>query len=126
MRRVAVLWVLAAALAAPAASAAEAGDPAAGQRAFIQCAACHSTAEGAPNKVGPNLHGIFGAKAATRPGYTYSPALQASGVTWTDATLDAWLTRPSALVPGTKMVFAGIPDAGHRADLIAYLKQATQ
>jgi len=104
------------------ATSAEAGGNAAnGSSVFDRCAICHANAKVAPNKIGPNLFGIVGRKAATYPGFAYSSALKSAGITWTDAKLDAWITSPSAVVPGTSMAFAGIPNANQRADLIAYL-----
>jgi cytochrome c len=71
--------------------------------------------------VGPSLFGVVGRPAGTAPGYNYSEANKSSGKTWDDATLDTYLTNPKALVPGTKMVFPGLPDAADRANVIAYL-----
>ncbi|HET9628664.1 MAG TPA: hypothetical protein VFP14_04190, partial [Novosphingobium sp.] len=85
--------------AAPAAAAASSGGAPA---SFAQCAACHSTVPG-KHGIGPNLAGVYGTKAGEIPGYTFSPALKASGLTWDDATLDKWLAGPMKLVPGTKM-----------------------
>ncbi|CAM3209633.1 hypothetical protein SPAN111604_10520 [Sphingomonas antarctica] len=96
-------------------------DPVRGSRLFLQCRACHTVAPGAANTVGPNLAGIFGTKAAMRSDYTYSAALTKSGITWTPVVLNAFIKRPTAAVPGTKMGFAGVADATARADLIAYL-----
>jgi len=111
--------------AALAASPAAAQTPdARGKRLFLQCQACHSLKKDEPHKLGPNLAGVAGAKAASREGYVYSPALAKSGLTWDDATLDRWLERPSALVPGNKMVFAGLPRADDRRAVVAYLKSA--
>ncbi|WP_429615188.1 c-type cytochrome [Sphingobium olei] len=111
------------ALAGPA--AAQAPDAALGKRVFMRCMACHNVAANAPNKIGPNLYGIVGKKAAAIPGFRYSTALQKSGISWDVATLDKWLTRPSAVVPGTSMVFAGIGKPEERQALIAYLKKPT-
>ncbi len=114
------LFVAPVALATQAAPAV-APNPVRGGQLFLQCRACHSVAPGAPNAIGPNLTGVVGARAATRPGYSYSPALAKSGLVWTSATLDGFLKRPSQAVPGTKMSFAGVADATTRADIIAYL-----
>ncbi len=108
-----------------AASPALAAAPA-GPRLYLQCQSCHSLAAGAPHKVGPNLNGVIGAKAASRPGYAYSPALTASGLVWDDATLDRWLAKPSAVVAGSKMLYPGMPSAPDRQALIAYLKAASR
>lgn len=104
---------------------AQAQDAAAGKRAFLKCAACHAIAKGAPNKIGPNLFGVVGRKAGTAPGFRYSAAMKAKGasITWDAATLDKWLARPSAVIPGTSMAFGGVPNAAERASIIAYLKK---
>ena len=101
--------------------AAPVGNAATGAKLFLQCRACHTVAPGAPHTVGPNLAGVMGSKAATRPRYTYSPALQNSKLSWDKPTMDAWLTRPSKLVPGNKMAFGGMANPQARADVIAYL-----
>ncbi len=101
-----------------------AGDPEKGKRFYIFCQACHSINAGGMNKVGPNLHGVIGNAAAQVEGFIYSDALAAADITWDEATIDRWITRPSETVPGTTMVFAGINDPQQRLDLIAYLKQA--
>ncbi len=102
-----------------------AGDPVMGGRLFLQCRACHTVGPAEMSGVGPNLNGVVGAKAASRAGYSYSPALAKSGIVWNADTLDAFLTKPSALVPGTKMPFAGVASPIWRADLIAYLATLT-
>lgn len=89
---------------------------------FAQCAVCHSVAKGGKAGVGPNLWGTAGTPAAQKPGFAYSPALRSAGLVWDDATLDKWLQKPMALVPGTRMTFAGLPDAAKREAVIAYLK----
>jgi cytochrome c len=93
-----------------------------GRLLYIQCRACHELKAGAPNKVGPNLHGIMGQRAAQVAGFAYSPALRAANLTWDRATLDRWLERPSAVVPGNSMAFAGVADAKDRAALITYIE----
>ena len=116
------LAVVILALAGPGAVAGEDGNAAAGARVWRTCSACHTIAPGEPHRVGPNLRGIVGAVAATRPGYAYSAALRRANLVWDRPTLDAWLTRPQALVPGTRMTFAGLARAEDRADVIAYLR----
>ncbi|MET0364049.1 MAG: cytochrome c family protein, partial [Sphingobium sp.] len=98
-----------------------AGDAATGQKLFLQCRACHSVQEGAPSGVGPNLSGVVGSKAASQVKYSYSPAMAKSGIVWTTDSLNQFLTRPSALVPGTRMAFAGVVAQKGRDDIIAYL-----
>ncbi len=97
-----------------------------GKLLFIQCRACHELKEGEPNKVGPNLHGLIGRKVASVSDFSYSAALKGQDFTWSPATLDKWIERPSAVAPGTAMAFAGIASAQDRAALIAYLVAETQ
>lgn len=94
-----------------------------GKLIFMRCAACHSVVPNAPAKVGPNLNGVAGRRSAAVPGFNYSTALKGAKLTWNDATLDSWLRRPTGLVPGTSMVFAGLPSADDRKAVIAYLKK---
>jgi cytochrome c len=93
-----------------------------GRLLYIQCRACHEIKAGAPHKVGPNLHGIMGLKAAQIAGFNYSQALRAADLVWDRATLDRWLERPSAVVPGNTMAFAGIANPKDRAALITYIE----
>jgi cytochrome c len=105
----------------PACASLAAGDAAAGQAIFhTKCALCHSAVAG-QNRVGPSLFGVVGRKAGSAANYNYSDANKNSGKTWDDATLDVYLTNPKALVPGTKMIFPGLADAGDRGHVIAYL-----
>lgn len=104
----------------------QAQDPAKrGQVLFLQCRSCHAVAAGEAHKVGPNLHGLFGAKAASRPGFAYSPALSASGIVWSPQTLDRYLESPAKMVKGTRMAFAGVSRPEDRAAIIAWLQTAT-
>lgn len=96
------------------------GDPVHGKVVFDQCKVCHSLDAG-KNGVGPSLKGIVGTPAADVAGYTFSPAMKKSGLTWTPETLSAFLQSPMKKVPGTKMPFAGLPNAKDRDDVIAYL-----
>jgi cytochrome c len=127
MRRLSLLAVtaaLGAALVVPfTARSAPTGDPQAGARAFATCSACHTRTAAEPLRMGPTLAGAYGKKAGSNDArYAYSPALKAANITWTDKSLDAWLTKPGAVAPGTKMAFAGVPDPQVRANIIAYLK----
>lgn len=106
-------------------AAATAGSARRGRLLFLQCRSCHSLDEGGMNKVGPNLYGLFGSAAGKVEGFVYSQALVESGIVWSPETLDAWLAAPSDLVPGNRMIFTGIADPQDRADLIAYLREAT-
>ena len=98
------------------------GDPTRGEQIYHRCQGCHSIDA---NRVGPRHAGLFGRRAGSLDDYSYSDAMRAAGIVWDATTLDQFLAAPRKFIPGTKMPFAGIPDAQERADLIAYLKQAT-
>ncbi len=102
---------------------ATAGDPTAGAQVFKKCLACHAVGEGAQVKLGPVLNGLIGRKAGTYEGYNYTDANKNSGLVWDEATLAIYLKNPKASIPGTKMVFPGLPKDKDIEDLIAYLKQ---
>lgn len=97
-----------------------------GERVFLRCRSCHTLKEGEQNITGPNLHGIFAAKAGQKPGFAYSDALAAADIIWDEQSFDSWIENPRKMVPGNKMVFAGISKQEDRAALIEYLKVATQ
>jgi cytochrome c len=101
------------------------GDAARGEKRFEECAACHSVERGV-NNVGPSLAGIFTRKAGELPDFRYSPAMKRSGIAWSPQTLDSFVGDPQKLVPANRMPYAGMADAGARADLIAYLREATK
>jgi cytochrome c len=98
-------------------------DAAASEKVFAKCKICHQIGEGAKNFVGPVLNGILGRHAGTYPDYHYSDANKNSGITWDEATLKEYLKDPKAKVPGTKMVFPGLPSEEDIANVISYLKQ---
>ena len=97
-------------------------DLANGELHFALCRSCHTITPDGPDMTGPNLHGVWGRRAGSKPGYVYSAQLKATGWTWNAATLDHWLYDPRAAVPGTKMSFYGLHDDADRRDVIAYLR----
>jgi len=114
--------VLAAALVALAAPAfaQDAGDPAKGRTLFQrQCSACHQVAS-TRNGGGPHLQGVIGRPAASVEGFNYSPALKASGITWSVEEVDAFLANPQGKVRGTRQGVRVTNDADRR-DIVAYL-----
>jgi cytochrome c len=103
------------------------GDAAKGQAAFAKCAICHQVGATAQNAVGPELNKIVGRKAASAPGFAYSPGMKKlgdDGWVWTPENIDKWITNPKAMLPDSPMaqLFPGVADAQERADIIAYLK----
>lgn len=111
---------------APAGATFAAGNVERGTRVFSSCIACH-TLEPDRHLTGPSLAGLWGRKAAAVETYRrYSDALKRSDLVWEQGTLDVWLRSPQKLVPGNSMQFEGLPDAGARADLLAFLKAASE
>jgi cytochrome c len=97
-------------------------DPAKGADVFKKCASCHNAAQGGANGIGPNLWGIIGAKHAHSPTFAnYSDGMKAMPGVWDFEAMNAWLTKPSAYLKGTKMNFAGLSKPEDRANLIVYL-----
>ena len=97
-----------------------------GEQLFVECRTCHALDAGAtPNALGPTLAGLIGRKAAAVEDFRYSPAMRRSNLAWNRQTLDAFLADPQKVVPGNRMPYSGLADARERADLIAYLSQAT-
>jgi cytochrome c len=101
-----------------------------GTQTAKQCQACHNFQEGQGPKVGPDLYGIVDRPVASVSGFNYSSALKGAaqklGGKWTFDALNKWLTKPSAVAPGTAMTFAGLSNEKQRADVIAYLDTLSQ
>jgi cytochrome c len=98
------------------------GNAEAGAAVFkTHCAACHVLDEGV-NRVGPSLYQKIGATAGQVEGFRYSKANAESGIVWTEEQMFTYLGNPQAVIPGTIMAFAGLPNPQERADVIAYLK----
>ena len=97
------------------------GDAAKGKLVFAQCRTCHVT-DPEVNRTGPSLAGIIGRKAGEVKGYKYSPANADSGLTWSEEQMYVYLEDPQRIIPKTKMIYAGLPNAQDRADIVAFLK----
>ncbi len=97
-------------------------DPAEGEGKAKPCMACHNFEKGGPNKVGPNLWNIVGAKHAHLDNFSYSTALTEFAGVWTYEELNAFLYKPKKYIAGTKMNYAGIKKEEDRAKLIAWLR----
>ena len=98
-----------------------------GARLFRKCRMCHALSESDENKAGPTLHHLFGRRAGAVAGYAYSPALRASSLVWSEQTVDRLFAEgPEVVAPGSKMPLQKMPNAQDRADLIGFLKRATE
>ncbi len=76
---------------------------------------------------GPSLSELWNRKAGGLSTFMrYSPAMKSAGIVWDDKTLDEWLKDPQHVIPGNQMTFPGIKEPQPRADLLAFLKEATR
>lgn len=100
-----------------------AADPAAGEKTFGKCKACHSIEQGGPNKVGPNLWNVVDRDKAAIADFEYSGALSELEGEWTYENLYKFLKSPKDYAPGNKMTFGGLKKSEDRADVIAYLRE---
>ena len=101
------------------------GDVERGRELYRQCKRCHQVGGGAEHRIGPHLNDLFGRAAGSLADFRYSPAMKAAGsggLVWTETTLDTFLSDPPALVPRSRMSFAGMVRADDRADLLAWLR----
>ena len=97
-----------------------------GRLVFGPCRTCHYPEQAMGHNNGPNLHRIFGKVAGKQAGFEYySDTFKRADFVWTPALLDLWLADPLGMFPDTTMMSPGVPDPQRRADLIAYLKQAS-
>jgi cytochrome c len=96
-----------------------------GEAKFAICRSCHTLSQGGEDMTGPNLWGIFGRKAGSKPGFTYSDELKNAGWTWDADRIDKWITDPRHVLPDTKMTFVGMQSPTDRRDVIAFLKVQT-
>jgi cytochrome c len=97
-------------------------DVTAGKTVAIKCEQCHDISKGGPNKIGPELWNVIGRPRASEPGFSYSSAMNEDHAPWTYASLFKYLKSPQAVVPGTKMSFAGLHSESDRVNLLAYLR----
>jgi cytochrome c len=94
-----------------------------GEHSFNKCVPCHSIGPDAQNKIGPELNGLDGRHSGTAVNFSYSDANKNSGIVWNEATFKQYIKNPQAMIPGTKMIFAGIKNEQEINDLWAYVSQ---
>ena len=99
------------------------GDANRGKKVFNKCKACHTTADGGKNGIGPNLWDVVNDVPGSREGFNYSSAMRGlSDKPWNYDNLNAFLTKPKTYAKGTKMTFVGLRKAKDRANVIFYLR----
>ncbi len=125
MRTSGIASLLVAGALALGAQSALAQDAAKGEKVYKKCKACHAL-EAGKKKVGPSLAGIFGRKAGTVEGFKYSKAMVDSGIVWDAETISAYMADPKGYIPKNRMAFPGLKKEADRANLIAYLKEASK
>jgi cytochrome c len=98
-----------------------------GAEVFQACAACHTLTPDGGNRAGPTLHGVFGRRIATAPGYNFSPALRQLDIVWNAETIaKLFEVGPAQYTPGTKMPEQQIGSAADREALVRFLERATR
>jgi cytochrome c len=101
------------------------GDP--GAQVFRACVACHTLDPDSGNRAGPTLHGIFGRRIATLPGYNFSEGLKRLDIVWTPETVaKLFEIGPATYTPGTKMPEQRIGSPEDRDALVKFLERATK
>jgi len=105
----------------PVAVSAEDAEMARGKLLFVSCAICHTTNAGGFSTIGPNLAGVLGSIAGSKEGFAFSEALKASGIVWTEDSLDKYLESPATFLPGGTMAFVGILNEYDRKAVLTYL-----
>jgi cytochrome c len=126
MKRLVPIAMALAVLAAGPGRAEGLGDPERGAQLYSQCSGCHEVGQGAENRIGPHLNGVFGRRAGAFEDFNYSRSLERAGndgLVWDLVTLDAYIQNPRILVSGTRMSFRGLKEQQDRDDVLAYLRQ---
>ena len=101
------------------------GDPIRGKKVFNKCTACHALREG-KHKIGPSLYQVIGRKAGTAAGFKRYRGLKGADWTWTEETLDLFLTNPKKFVKKKadkrSSMLLKLKERKDRDDVISYLK----
>jgi len=96
-----------------------------GAKIYKRCKACHTLEDGGKHKVGPNLWNIYGMKAGSKEGFSYSKAMAASEIIWDETTMDAYITKPSTFMKGNRMSFIGLKKQEDRDAVQLYMQSKT-
>ena len=103
------------------------GDSDRGRLIFGQCRTCHYPEKGVGHNNGPSLHQIFGKVIGSQKGFEYySEFFTKASFVWTPAFMFHWLANPMQMFPESTMMSLGVVDPQERADLIAYLVEASE
>ena len=103
------------------------GNPDRGRLIFGQCRTCHYPEKGVGHNNGPSLHQIFGKVVGSQQGFAYySEFFTEASFIWTPALMFHWLANPMQMFPESTMMSLGVIDPQERADLIAYLVEASE
>jgi cytochrome c len=95
-----------------------------GAEVWKACAVCHTLTPDDGSRAGPTLHGVFGRRIGTAPGFAYSEALKGLDIVWTPETVAALFEHgPEAYTPGSRMPEQRLPDPADRAALVAFLER---
>lgn len=116
--------MIAAALAGPAAAADDVLLKKGAKVYKTKCKVCHNKMDKVKNLIGPHLATVMGRTSGTLEGYKkYSKAMKAAAKVWDETTLNEYLIKPKAYVPGTKMILpgGGLKKEKHRKAVIAYI-----
>ena len=86
-----------------------------------RCSSCHSVTPGARAVLGPNLAGVVGRKAGSTA-FNHTPAFKKLNLTWDRANLDRYLSGPTKMVPGSRMVIT-VSDPRQRRAIVDFLSR---
>lgn len=122
--RCSVLGVLALGVCSIALAAECGADSSHGAQVFAnECSVCHSASKGVAGMMGPNLNGVFGRKAGSLAGFSYSKAMHDKDVNWQADSISQFIAQPQAFVPGTYMPYMGLASADDRQAVACFLKE---
>ena len=93
-----------------------------GRTAFqSRCSACHTLADGSADLAGPALYGVFGRRAGSKSGFTFSETLQKAGFAWDAERIAAWLADPKGYLPGNVMMIPEPVPERDRLNMLSFM-----